>query len=308
MTPEERDRANTILSDYTKAGTSYYLQDIFKKARSKESSLFVILLKKLMIVPPVFTRNLLNTLTHLLKADKSVLSRFLKLSDYWIGFFRHVREPIVKYNLLNLFSYPIEGEDYFYFPLHYQPETSISYFAPHYMDQCELIRQLSMSLPVGCKLYVKEHPFIANIGYRPINFYRELSSIPNVRLIDLTLPSGQLIKNSKGVIVVTGTTALEGIFAGKPVMVLADTVSFSDIPELTVTPSGPNEFSEALRKMLDFKQNQDLILKFVLSYDKGLHGGLSLQPRQYWKSEEYNKNFRRIAELIAERILSITSL
>jgi hypothetical protein len=78
----------------------------------------------------------------------------------------------------------------------------------------DLIRFISKELPAGWLLAVKENPNM--VGIRPYSVYEELKRIPNVELIDPTVPSKSLIEQSEGTCGVSGTALLEAALLGKP--------------------------------------------------------------------------------------------
>ncbi|MCR4923885.1 MAG: hypothetical protein K5931_07770, partial [Lachnospiraceae bacterium] len=82
-----------------------------------------------------------------------------------------------------LFENPVEGEDYVYMPLHLIPESTVFVKASYYVDECNLIEQVSKSLPAGWKLYVKEHQ--AMLGERGLEFYKKVKELHNVRLVQV---------------------------------------------------------------------------------------------------------------------------
>jgi hypothetical protein len=112
------------------------------------------------------------------------------------------------------------GEEYILYPLQISPEASLLGAVPEQADQFSLLKNLSMNLPYGVKLYVKEHPG-QQMGYAlDYGFYRRLTSLPNVRYLRKEALLPDLIGNEKccGVIIVTGTLGLEtAIHHRKPV-------------------------------------------------------------------------------------------
>jgi hypothetical protein len=93
-------------------------------------------------------------------------------------------------------------------------------YAPHYTNQLELIKQAARALPVGMRLYVKEHPVM--VGYRPRKYYKEIKKIPNVRLIKPSYYGPDIVKKSKMIIAITSTSGWEGALLGKPVITFGD--------------------------------------------------------------------------------------
>lgn len=130
------------------------------------------------------------------------------------------------------FEPPVEGEDYVYMPLHLIPESSVFVKASFYVDELNLIEQVSKALPVGWKLYVKEHQ--AMLGERDLSFYRKAAELPNVRVVQLNYYKDPKpwITNAKGVVTITGTAAYEAALMGKKSIVFGD-VPFSLIDGIT---------------------------------------------------------------------------
>ncbi|MCR5773742.1 MAG: hypothetical protein K6G42_01530 [Lachnospiraceae bacterium] len=130
------------------------------------------------------------------------------------------------------FEDPVEGEDYVYMPLHLIPESSVFVKASFYVDELNLMEQVSKSLPVGWKLYVKEHQ--AMLGERDVSFYKKAAELANVRVVQLNYykdPKPWITK-SRGVVTITGTAAYEAALMGKKSIVFGD-VPFSMIDGIT---------------------------------------------------------------------------
>lgn len=130
------------------------------------------------------------------------------------------------------FENPVEGEDYVYMPLHLIPESSVFVKASYYVDECNLIEQVSKSLPIGWKLYVKEHQ--AMLGERSLDFYKKVSELHNVRVVQVNYykdPKPWIAK-AKGVVTITGTAAYEAALLGKRSIVFGE-VPFSMIEGIT---------------------------------------------------------------------------
>ena len=123
----------------------------------------------------------------------------------------------------DLYDEPIANEKYVYYPLHMEPEIVTMLLAPTYKDQLWIIGQIARSLPVGYKLYVKEHAAMS--GFRPRSFYQELKKIPNVRLLrpnTNTKHGFDLIRNARLVTTLTGTVGWEATLFQKPVITFGD--------------------------------------------------------------------------------------
>lgn len=130
------------------------------------------------------------------------------------------------------FEAPVENEDYVYMPLHLIPESSVFVKASYYVDEANLIEQISKSLPIGWKLYVKEHQ--AMLGERALNFYKKVAQLHNVRVVQINhfKDPKPWIANAKGIITITGTAAYEAALMGKKSIVFGE-VPFSLIDGIT---------------------------------------------------------------------------
>lgn len=141
--------------------------------------------------------------------------------DYWL-----VRNNKYAEKLRNIWNYKRnhirfcteinEGEKYYYYSLHLEPEATVLYLGEGmYTNQIKLIENIAASLPVGYYLYVKDHPH--EYAYRKADDYARLLKVPNIRLIHQGLSGKQLIKNSQGVFTINGTAGFEGLLLGKQV-------------------------------------------------------------------------------------------
>ncbi len=146
-----------------------------------------------------------------------------------------------------LFEEPVEGEPYVYMPLHLIPESTVFVKASYYVDELNLIEQVSKSLPVGWKLYVKEHQ--AMLGERGIGFYKRVKELHNVRLVQVNYyhdPKPWITK-AKGVVTIVGTTAFEEALLGRK------SIIFGDVPF---------ELVDGITKVTDFEELYGLISEF----------------------------------------------
>lgn len=106
--------------------------------------------------------------------------------------------------------------DYVFFPLHKEPEVLLLVQSRPFVNQIEVIRHLAYSLPVGMQVVVKEHP--TSQGKRPLNYYQKLKDILNVRFAKTEMDTRPLILHSKCVATIAGSTGVEALILGKPVL------------------------------------------------------------------------------------------
>lgn len=164
------------------------------------------------------------------KTDKRLFSQtHLLLRHFWEFFL--VRRKYMGAN--DLFENPVEGENYVYMPLHLIPESTVFLKGSFYVDEMNLIEQVSKSLPIGWKLYVKEHQ--AMLGERGLEFYKKCRELHNVRLVQINYyndPKPWLM-NAKGVVTICGSTGYEEALFGKKSIIFAE-VPYSLIDGVTL--------------------------------------------------------------------------
>lgn len=131
---------------------------------------------------------------------------------------------------------------YFVYAAHFEPEASVQIRAFHFSDQLALIKQISRLLPPDCILVVKEHK--GNQGFRKPDFYRELSHIYNVICAPPDTDLRKLIKESKGVITLTGRVGLEALIDNIPVIAFGETF-WSHLTDV-IRPKSHKELEETL--------------------------------------------------------------
>lgn len=112
----------------------------------------------------------------------------------------------------SLFEQPVPGEKFVLYTLNYQPEHSVDVEAPYFMDAFAVVQNIARSLPVGVKLYVKEHPNA--LGLRGPKDLRRFKSLPGVRLIDPFVDSHTLLQSAELTVSLSGTVSLEAAIYG----------------------------------------------------------------------------------------------
>lgn len=110
--------------------------------------------------------------------------------------------------------------------LHYQPERTSMPEGRFFTQQYHLIKTIRMALPEEYSIYVKEHPsmFVNNMDlrYRIKSFYKDIVSLPNVKLVDIGIDSFTLIDRSICIATITGTVGIQSFIRGKSVLCFGD--------------------------------------------------------------------------------------
>lgn len=150
---------------------------------------------------------------------------------------------------------------YIYFPLHMEPERTLLIDAPFHTNQLDIIKNLSKSIPIDYKLYVKEHPSMVHREWRPVSFYKEILSLPNVVFIHPSFSSDELIKQSSLVIAITGTASFDAIFYNVPSITLTKN-DFSSLEYVTNCDSW-EKLPDLIRESLEKKIDRNMILPYL---------------------------------------------
>ena len=178
-------------------------------------------------------------------------SKLATLTNYLVGILKkNSRSNYIDKNL----SYVIDDNTPFvYFPLQIMPERTLLISSPFNTNQIEIIKHISKSLPIGYRLYVKEHPLQVIREWRKISFYKEILSIPNVEFLHYSVKTSDILKKCSLVITINGATGLEAAIHKKPSILFSD-FSYSILPsvhQLKSIDELPNAIRLSLQKKVD---------------------------------------------------------
>ena len=150
---------------------------------------------------------------------------------------------------------------------------SMMLYAPHYYNQVSVIQNLAKSLPINFKLVVKEHTIM--LGKRERNFYREISKISNVLLVNPFENSINIVKKSSLVFTMTSTVGLEALILKKPVIALGS-VYWKLCPLVFDAKNiSPTLWFKLIKKALKHKHDEDLLIRFFCSFLIDLSGAVT---------------------------------
>lgn len=200
----------------------------------------------------------------------------------------------------NFFEDPVKDENYVYMPLHLIPESTTFVKAPFYFNELFIIEEISKSLPIGWKLYVKEHQSM--LGERSFEFYNKVKQFPNVRLVKFNFYQDPKpwIENAKGVITITGTGAYESVMLGKKALVFGDVPfnliegikrinSFEKLPELIASFGNVDNIKSCAAYLATIKSiGKEINLKYLLSE------GEAILREQNKYSDEYDEQINSL--------------
>ena len=170
-----------------------------------------------------------------------------------------------------------ENRKFILFTLQVNAESAILLDAPFYINQIEVVRNISKSMPADHLLLVKEHPASFVRSWRSVGEYKELRDIPGVVLIHPSANSQELMKKSSLVISICGSSSLDAQFLEKPSIIFADT-NFSMIPSIQKVKEIeklPELIKQTISRRIEPKEIEKYI-QFVekksFEYDQISHG------------------------------------
>jgi hypothetical protein len=177
----------------------------------------------------------------------------------------HYRRPLRRWRQSAYFRRMSEQElcnrKYIYIAMHKDPEQALNHQAPFWSNQYNTVALLAAALPSGYRLLVREHR--NNLGRRPTRYYKEMSRLPNVTLIDGLDDQFKYIRNAELVVTENGTTGWEGLLLGRRVITLAD--NFFDATELARRVRDPERIAAIIVEML-----KDPPVKDTAAHDRAL--------------------------------------
>ena len=193
------------------------------------------------------------------------------------------RRFMVKYLTPRVISNIDDKDKFLIYSMHFHPESTTSINAWNYTDEYPIIKNIAFSLPDGYHLYIKPHP--NGFGYEGKSFYESLAKIPRVKIVSYSLKSKELIRRSKGVVILGGTMGLEALMIKKPVFLFGETFyqAHPFCNKMENTLDLPEQFKKYLTKKYDDKlfDHYNLALLKELS-SRSFPGTVEL-------SESYNK-------------------
>ena len=195
------------------------------------------------------------------------------------------------------------SQDNVVYPLQYEPEASLLYFAPHIVNQVSFVETMLRALPHGKLLWVKEHPnqfgALGETGWRTLK-----SRYDNLRFVHGRQNGRDLIKKSGLVVTITSTMGLDGLLLGRNVLV-AGNVFYSSFTGAIRTPSYP-ELSAELNRTSNYAQTDHLAANIEELVEFGRHAYPGdPQPSHYLFSDD---NLNYLVAAINDEIGDVASL
>jgi len=160
----------------------------------------------------------------------------------------------------------IDDEKFIFFPLIVDQERSLLVRAPFYTNQFESILHIAKSLPIGYKLYVKDHNAMDTRDWRSFSFYKKIMNLPNVKMLHHTVHPKNILPKCSMVITVGGTAGFEAAFYEKPTITFIETI-YSSLKSVEIL-NDIKELPQLIQKQLNAKFDLDDLNNFVSVLEK----------------------------------------
>lgn len=275
----ERNRSGNIQKEYFAKATKYLTEFREKPKKYLTTPLFTSpgALKRFTRAFLFFLKVIKNYYGTDLRFDYATQTpwnffkeRFFKVLRRWRG-------------LSDLYELPAAEDKYIFYPLHLEPESSISLLAPFYENQIALVRNIALAAPFGYKIYVKEHPHMVEV--RPRWYYRELLNIPNVHLINTDIPSFELIKHASLVTTITGTAGWEAVLLKKPVITFG--TCFFNIFSCVKKSEHPEQLPSLMKQLIaGFTYDEQEVISYLAAV---FEESVSSDLYNMWSSTPYQQ-------------------
>ncbi len=241
-----------------------------------------------------FSRTVRAYYTNDVRSDYSTISPWNYLKDVLK---RRLRNIIGVDDLYDPFD---PKTDFAFFPLHLEPEIALLLQAPYQTDQAHLILQIARSLPVQYTLYVKDHPQM--VEFRPRAFYERIKKMPNVKLIDPSIKSFDIIPHAKLITTITGTVGWEATLLKRPVISFGHW--FYNALPMVKRNSEMERLPSLIREQLDaFAYDEVALHKYLTAL---FQDSVVSNLHQLWEDEtdqeKKQRGVRRIADAIARHL------
>ncbi|MEK7072100.1 MAG: hypothetical protein AAB969_00865 [Patescibacteria group bacterium] len=288
-------KAMVFLEQYRSMPVSYFTKSDPQYQQIDRTKQLQILLPKnfLNFIKWVF-KYFYSYLTSKERFDYSYTKPWYYLID---GLKRKVRNII---GVNDLYDEPDWNENFVFFPLQFEPESGLLHVAYFKTNQLEVFKQTARALPVGYKLYIKEHPTM--VMYRPRSFYRAIKKNPNVKLINPAIKSFDIISRARLIISITGSCGWEATLLKKPVITfgLAFYNQLSFIKKCRAFEDLPQMVKEQIE---NFNYNENELLEYLI---KIFESSAPVDLISTWDDagdiQRQKKALEPLADLIAKKL------
>lgn len=176
---------------------------------------------------------------------------------------RIMLEAIVRSVYISYDRIPSDDTEFIFFPIHYEPEATISYFAEFYSNQVYDIESIAKCIKSNQLLVVKEHP--QQCGMLLTKKFQELKKrCPNVLFISGEESVVDVMNKCKCIVTITGTAGYECMMIGKPVFTLGK-VFYNACSECTHITNW-DQLKDAIRNNRYLYPDRQKVVNFVAKF------------------------------------------
>jgi hypothetical protein len=190
---------------------------------------------------------------------KKIFKRHNEIGSELIYKIRENLQPAITARLVKSLykSVDLKKTRYFYFPLHYIYDSSLTSMAEPFVNQYYLVELIHRFLPHGFKLLVKEHP--AAIGTTPYRKLKKLTELPDLVLLPANLNSHDIIANANVVVVIASSVGVEALYQNKSVITFGD--SYYTGQGVTIDVRNLLQLPQKIVEAIDFRPDKEKIIK-----------------------------------------------
>ncbi len=189
-----------------------------------------------------------------------------KIKIFFITIFWSLKKRYRLYLINKNLSRTIDDEKFIFFPLITEPERGLLIAAPFHTNLIELVTHIAKSLPIGYKLYVKDHQSMDTRDWRSFSFYKEIMNLPNVKMLHHTIHPKNILPKCSMVITIGGTAGFEAAFYEKPTITFVDTL-YSSLKSVEIL-NDTKELPQLIQKQLNAKFDLSDLNNFVSVLEK----------------------------------------
>ena len=265
---DDIEKVNSFLSDYRDNSKILFPEISSNYKNDRQSTIKFILKCGKIVIRSLLNRfkrkneNIFSAIEHieayLYKKQQTAIT---KLYNYWKLIYK------MKYDIFD------ENVDYYYYPLHTEPEAAVLYRGDGiYENQVKLIENIAEQLPPQCYLYIKDHPH--RPAFEDIIYYDRIRLIPNVKLIHPSVIGMSITANARGIITINGTSGFEALLLNKQVYTFGNV--YYNLSNRVLNIRNIRDLRSILYENYNKTFNDDDDLrKFVLAFLKSSHEGFT---------------------------------
>lgn len=223
--------------------------------------------------------------------------------DIWRGVLAWAKRSwyLVAFTFSDCFQKELPTEPFVYFPLHLQPEAILLASTPVYGNQLAIIQAISVSLPAGFKLVVKDHPKIG--GKHSLDFYRQIAGLPNAVLMHESISNQAIVDRADAIITLSGTLGLQGLFQNKLVFVFGR-IYYDCVDSVILIHDDLNELPVLLKEhLLSKKVDRESARRQIMAYMKAFQD-IMVRRQRFGNPESIEQKSRSYAQLLEQLFIA----